>query len=202
MRFAIIFAVNVSIAAIILVSLSSFDSKINAITNVNTTHFSVNIPDNWRYAEHSRPGMTELHSMEAVNLLTLAPADFAESLIVNKDKISPYAKMFSKGAYSTLRQDTDYIDKNSTLDSYVKYRVDSLIPGVNLTSQQDTTVSNQKAVRIEGNGINKLVNLKYMAYIVLYENEPYYLEYVANEKDFQKYLPQFEEMVTTFRFEN
>jgi len=39
-----------------------------------------------------------------------------------------------------------------------------------------------------------------VAYLVLHDKVPYYLEYIANTKDFQKYLPQFEQMIKTFKF--
>lgn len=205
MRLPLALTAIISIA-LIVVLLSSFDTKVNAVTNVSNTFFSMDIADNWTYAEHSRMAME--HSMEdsqnkgPVNLLTLAPADFAESLVVNKDNRSAYEKMFNEGAYSTLRQDIDYSNDNATLEAYVQHRINSIILGVNLTSQQDTTVGNEKAVRIEGIGINKLMNLKYVAYLVLHNNDPYYLEYVANVKDFQKYLPEFEQMIKTFKFVN
>ena len=204
MRLPLVLAATVSMAVTVVVLLSSsFDSKVYAITNVNNTYFSMNIPDNWRYAEHSNTGMAgmaESSSSGPVNLVALAPADFAESLVVNKDQESPYAKMFNGGAYSTFRQDTDYSNKNSTLEAYVKHRINSLVRGVNLTSQQDTIVVNEKAVRIEGNGIKILKNLKYVAFLVLHDKDPYYLEYIANVKDFQKYLSQFEQMVKTLKF--
>ncbi len=208
MRLPLVLAATISMAVTLVVLLSSFDSKVNAITNVNNTYFSMNIPDNWRYAEHSNMGMADHSNMETpesqssgpINLLALAPADFAESFVVNKDKVSPYAKMFNGGAYSTFRQDTDYSNINSTLEAYVKHRINSLIGGVNLTSQQDTIVGNEKAVRIEGTGIYKLVNLKYVAHLVLHDKDPYYLEYIANVKDFQKYLPEYEQIVKTLKF--
>ena len=204
MRLPLVLAATISMALTIVVLLSSFDSKVNGITNVNNTYFSMHIADDWRYAEHSISAMAhsmgDSQSSGPVNLLTLAPADFAESLVVNKDNQSAYGKMFNGGAYSTLRQDADYSNENATLEAYVEYRINSIIPGVNLTSQQDTIVGNEKAVRIEGIGMNKLKNLNYVAYLVLHDNEPYYLEYIANVKDFQKYLPQFEEMLKTFKF--
>ena len=193
----------ISVALIVVIFLSS-DTKVDAIKNLSNTYFSIDIGDNWRYAEHSRMAMA--HSMEdsqnkgPVNLLTLAPADFAESLIVNKDKRSAYEKMFNGGAYSTLRQDIDYSNDNASLEAYVQHRINSITPGVNLTSQQDTIVGNEKAVRIEGNGINKLINLNYVAYLILHDKDPYYLEYISNVKDFQKYLPEFEQIVKTFKF--
>lgn len=203
MRFPLVLTAAISMVATVIILLSLFDSKVNAVTNVNSSYFAVNIPDNWRYAQHSNTGMsgmTESLTKGPINLLVLAPGNFSEALVVNKDKESPYAKMFNGGAYSTFRQDTDYSNKNSTLEAYVKHRINSIIFGVNLTSQKDTIVGNESAVKIEGNGINSLMNLKYVAYLVLHDKDPYYLEYIANTRDFQKYLPQFEQMVKTLKF--
>ena len=37
-------------------------------------------------------------------------------------------------------------------------------------------------------------------YYVFHDGIPYRLEYYASVKDFEKYLPQFEQMVKTFKF--
>jgi hypothetical protein len=202
MRLSLILTGILIIFMSVIVSSPQFNLKVNGITNVNNTYFSIIIPNNWTYAEHSKMAMSmgESHSNGSVNLVALAPADFAKALVVNENKDSPYGKMFNGGAYSTLRLDTDYPNKNSTLDHYAKYRINSIIPGINLTSQQNTIVGNEKAIRIDGNGLNKLKNLNYVAYLVLHDKVPYYLEYIANTKDFQKYLPQFEQMIKTFKF--
>ena len=75
-----------------------------------------------------------------------------------------------------------------------------LIRRVNSKSRQDTIVSNEKASSIEGNGINITMNKNviYLVNLVLHDKDPYYLEYIANTKDFQKYLPQFEQMLKIF----
>jgi hypothetical protein len=41
-------------------------------------------------------------------------------------------------------------------------------------------------------------NVIYLVNLVLHDKDPYYLEYIANTKDFQKYLPQFEQMLKIF----
>jgi len=37
-------------------------------------------------------------------------------------------------------------------------------------------------------------------YYILHDGNPYKLQYFANVKYFQKYLPQFEQMVQSFKF--
>jgi len=75
-----------------------------------------------------------------------------------------------------------------------------LIRRKNLKSRQDTICSNEKASSIEGNVINKTMNKNviYLVNLVLHDKDPYCLEYIANTKDFQKYLPQFEQMLKIF----
>jgi hypothetical protein len=156
---------------------------------VENFYFSLKVPNNWTYAERSN------------NLLALTPGNFADLLIRNEeDEQSPYGRMFDGGAYSTFRQDTRYSIKNAPLDLYVKHRINTLNSAVNFTTQQDAIIGNEKGVRIEGNGINKIMGLKYVAYLTLHDKNAYYLEYIANVKDYGKYLPEFEQLVKSFRF--
>ena len=41
-----------------------------------------------------------------------------------------------------------------------------------------------------------------MQYLAWHDKKPYALAYMANVKDYEKYLPQFELMVKTFKFAN
>ena len=34
----------------------------------------------------------------------------------------------------------------------------------------------------------------------MHDKEPYYLAYMGNVKDFEKYLPEFEQIIKTFKF--
>lgn len=47
---------------------------------------------------------------------------------------------------------------------------------------------------------NNLANVEVVDYYVVHNGKPYFIQYVANVKDYQKYLPQFEQMVNTFKF--
>ena len=66
--------------------------------------------------------------------------------------------------------------------------------------QQDTTVGNEKAVRIEGSKNDNFSNIRLMKYLLLHNNEPYIIRYVANVDDFERNLPDFELMVKSFTF--
>jgi hypothetical protein len=43
-------------------------------------------------------------------------------------------------------------------------------------------------------------SIKFLEYMLMHGNQPYYIEYMANEKDYEKYLPQFEQIVKSFKF--
>ena len=73
-------------------------------------------------------------------------------------------------------------------------------PDFNITSEQDTIVGKEKAVRLEGNLTS--MNITGVTYVVLHDQDAYYLLYAANVNDYHKYLPEFEAMVKSFRFEN
>lgn len=137
------------------------------------------------------------------NQVIAVPAEFGNLLLNNEDDPSINDKMEISGALSQLSQDTDYSIKNAPLTTYVEHHKGNF-PLWNYTSQQDTIVGKQKAVRIEGDASSD--NLKAVIYLVLHDGDDgqdaYYLSYLANEKDYERFLPEFEEMVKSFRFEN
>ena len=69
-----------------------------------------------------------------------------------------------------------------------------------VTSKQNVTIDNETAVKIYGNGIESFSGIKFVEYLVQHNKEPYYIGYMANVKDFEKYLPEFEQMVKILKF--
>jgi hypothetical protein len=51
MKLYLILTAILTISMTTVLLLPSLDSKVYAITNVNNTYFSINIPDDWAYAE-------------------------------------------------------------------------------------------------------------------------------------------------------
>jgi hypothetical protein len=81
----------------------------------------------------------------------------------------------------------------------VKYVIDNY--GIqNITSQQYTTVGNEKAVRISANDSAGYGNSNIVLYVIMHDKQPYQISYIANSKNYEKYLPEFEQMVKSFRF--
>lgn len=95
---------------------------------------------------------------------------------------------------------SDYTVKNAPLSLYVKYRVNE-DDSFNVISQQDTTIGKEKAVRIDGNENNNASNIRLLEYLLLHNDEPYVIRYIASVDDFERNLPAFELMVKSFTFE-
>jgi hypothetical protein len=167
--------------------------------NVNSASFSIDIPDNWVYEE-------KFYGVE------LAPNEFGVLLVNDKPWLE---QMNETGAVASLEQDTGFSIKNAGLDLYVKYKIDKQ-SGINVTSRQNTTIDGEPAVKIYADGIaqnsscsgicitfgktQNYTGIKFVEYMTWHNKQPYYFGYMANVKDFEKYLPQFEQIVKTFKF--
>jgi hypothetical protein len=170
---------------------------------VQNPYFSMKIPNTWTYVEFSNTGIADLYGRGPGNTVILAPSDFSNFLLQNKegDTTTTDQKMQEGGgAYSAFAQDTDYNIKNSPLEAYVKYRIDQQSDNWNVSSMDNGTIGKQKAVKISANGTNESADLRKVEYLVLHNKDPYLIQYMANVKDFDKYLPEFEQMVRSFKF--
>ena len=176
--------ISISILAVgITISLSI--SNVNAISKVSNTNFSINVPDNWSYGQDrfAQP--------------SLAPREFAAFLVNHTEPLNE--KMKNGGAFASFKQDSSYAIKNAPFDVYVRDKIEQQ-DGMKVTAKENGTIDGQAAVRILGDGINSFSGIKFVQYFVLHNNKPYLLAYMANVKDYENYLPQFEQMIKTFKF--
>jgi len=157
--------------------------------------FSIEVPDSWSYTETPEPPIEHVLGVSSYSSVVLVPAKFAELLIQDKGDIG----MGNGTAAIVFAEDSDYTVKNAPLDLYVKFRMnkDDIL---NITSQQDTTVGKEKAVRIEGSKNDNSGNIRLMEYLLLHNNEPYIIRYIASMDDFGRNIPDFELMVKSFKF--
>jgi hypothetical protein len=81
----------------------------------------------------------------------------------------------------------------------VKYKIDRQ-DGMQVTSKQNGTIDNETAVKIYGDGIKSFSGIKIVEYMIWHDKKPYFIRYLANVKDFEKYLPEFEQILKTFKF--
>jgi len=158
--------------------------------------FSVEIPDTWAYTETPDPPIEHVLGVTSYTSVVLVPVHFAELLIQEKRDIA----MGNGSAAIVFAKASDYSVKNAPLDLYVKYRINE-DDSLNLISRQDTIVGKEKAVRIDGSKNDTSANIRLLEYLLLHNNEPYVLRFIAGENDFETYLPNFESMVKTFTFE-
>ena len=133
--------------------------------------------------------------MELTNTITLAPNEFSDILLGNENA----GKMVNGGVTTIIGQDIDYQIKNAPLESYVKYLIDKF--GIsNITSQQYTTAGSEKAVKLTANNSTQYGYANIVLYLVMHDKIPYVIEYIASPKNYEKYLPEFEKIVKSFRF--
>ena len=176
-------AIAVMVVAVAALSLSI--SNVNAIV-ANNTDFSIDIPDNWTYEE----GVLN-------SSVTLTPNEFGVLLLNHSKPLSE--KMKDEGAFASFEQERNFPIKNADFDVYVNYKIDRQ-DGMNVTSKENVTLDNEAAVKIQGDGIKSFSGIKFVEYMLMHNEQPYFIAYMANVKDFEKYLPEFEQIVKSLKF--
>ncbi len=169
----------------VVMTISLSISNVNALSKVNNRYFSMDIPDNWAFEQ------------DTLSQPTLTPTEFAAFLVNHSEPLNE--KMKVGGAFASFKQDSSYGIKNAPFDVYVRDKIDQQ-DGMKVTSKENGTIDNEVAVRILGDGINSFSGIKFVQYLVWHDKKPYALAYMANVKDYEKYLPQFELMVKTLKF--
>jgi hypothetical protein len=157
--------------------------------------FSVEIPETWAYTETPEPPIEHVLGVTSYTSVILVPVHFAELLIQEKHDIA----MGNGSAAIVFAKASDYSVKNAPLDLYVKYRMNE-DDSLDLISREDTIVGKEKAVRIDGSKNDTSGNIKLLEYLLLHNNEPYVIRYIAGVNEFERYLPEFELMVKSFTF--
>ena len=178
--------VFVAIAAMVVAvaALSLSISNVNAIV-ANNTDFSIDIPDNWAYEQG------------IFLVVALTPNEYGVLLVNHSKPLSE--KMKDEGAFASFEQERNFPIKNADFDVYVNYKIDRQ-DGMNVTSKENVTLDNEAAVKIQGDGIKSFSGIKFVEYMLMHNEQPYFIAYMANVKDFEKYLPEFEQIVKSLKF--
>ncbi|MDW0136199.1 MAG: PsbP-related protein [Nitrososphaeraceae archaeon] len=175
-------AIAVMVVAVAALSLSI--SNVNAIV-ANNTDFSIDIPDNWAYEQGIFP------------VVALTPNEYGVLLVNHSKPLTE--KMKDEGAFASFEQERNFPIKNADFDVYVNYKIDRQ-DGMNVTSKENVTLDNEAAVKIQGDGIKSFSGIKFVEYMLMHNEQPYFIAYMANVKDFEKYLPEFEQIVKSLKF--
>jgi hypothetical protein len=175
--------------------LTSLESKNVFGEIVDGLYFTVDIPDTWTYTESPNSSIKDLLGEDSFSSIALVPVEFGTLLIDTGD-----IELGNGSAAIIFAKDFDYSLRNAPLNLYVKYMIDR-DDSLNNGTQQESTIDNQQAVRIEGSKNDFSGNLSMLDFLVLHNNEPYHFRYMANANDYDRYLPEFEEMVKSVKFD-
>jgi len=142
--------------------------------------------------------MVSIFGLGPANQIILVPNKFSNFLLDsnNEDKMFSY-KIYDYGVFSQFAQDPNYDLKNPQAPTYLEY-MKQKYPYLEIVSQEETIVDVEKALKIEGT--DKSTSIKLVIYLILHNREAFNLDYVTNENDFDKYYPEFKEMIESFRF--
>lgn len=172
-------------------------SSVYAHEKAGNSYFSIKVPHSWKYTEHSNTEIASIFGVGPSNQIILVPSQFSKVLLdSNNDKIMTY-NVYNSGAFSQFAQETDYYANNVPLTAYIEYFANKYLY-LSIISEKDSIVGSENATKIEG--IDNSGTVKLVIYLLLHDNEAYNYDYVANVNDFDKYLPEFEEMIKSFRF--
>jgi hypothetical protein len=188
---------------VLLLSLVSIFSNVYGIT-VNNTDFSINVLDNWAYRDSNNPIGKAFGSNNLLASLLgggtgvqLIPNEFS-NLLVNTSQQLSGKSIQDKGVFSIFALDSEYPYRNIPLDVYLQYNTN--LSKVKIFSRENATIDGEKAVKTHRTPRDNTTNVEVLEYITVHDGKPYFIQYAANVKDYQKYLPQFEQMVKSFKF--
>jgi len=184
-------------SGILLLSAVPIFSNVYAIT-VNNTDFSVNVLDDWAYKEENPLVKIFASALGGGSSLTLIPVEFSKMLINTNLSDSEQFRIRNDGAYSLMGLDASYPYRNVPLEIYTQYNLNQ--SKVEIFSKENTTIDGELAVKIHRSPRHNLTNMEVTEYYLVHEGKPYVIQYGANLQYYQKYLPQFEQMVRTFKF--
>jgi hypothetical protein len=161
-----------------------------------TPHFSIEVPNDWVYREN----------FGVINNVILTPNEFANLLIADNTSAS-LLDVIEHGIVAQLGPDPDFDINNASLEKYVKY-FSSFAQNYDL-KYENATIGGERAIKVFINGTdvgrtspmkNETGSINSISYLVMHQDQPYYLYYIANVNDYNKYLPYFEQIVKTFKF--
>ena len=191
MSLSLVLTAIVTVTMSAMVILPSLDSNANAII-ANSSFFSVNVSDNWAYAS------VRLPNAEGSGIL-LIPTEFSDSLVNAR---GDFQKLFQNlSVYSTMVVDTSFPFRNVPLEIYIQQRTNTSSDLFRTVPEENATIDGEKALKINSVVEDELTDTAmYVGYYVFHDNSHYRLEYYASVRDYERYLPQFEQMVKTFKF--
>lgn len=156
-------------------------------TTESTLYFEIEIPDDWTYDKYSDSYATKLLGFGPANTIDAMPSEYFGS------NTTYAAASFKQYPYYTI--------KNAPLDTYVKSMINGFIPNlIKVISENNVTVANETSRQIYAEGKGKFEGFKFLEYYLFHNKEPYMIAYKASNHLYEKYLPDFEKMLNSFKW--
>ena len=157
-------------------------------TRATTLYFSIKPLDNWAYQN-----------------VDYNPANFFGFTTNNAVEMFPNKFDNMSMVYGLIAQDGYYTMKNTNLDHYVKYKMNDPnlknITGSNLLSKEEDVnlINGTKVIKLTYDDPNSVYKLA--LYLFQHNKDNYVMYYKADKNNlFDKYLPEFEQMIKTIKW--
>jgi hypothetical protein len=160
-------------------------NKTENTTLESTLYFKVEIPNDWAYEKYSASYLAELVGFGPLNNIRTMPSE--------------YWGANTSYAVAGFQQIDYYTVRNAPLDLYEKYMIEHT-PGMKVVSKKNVTFANEPSRQIYGEGIGEEEGFKFLQYYLFHNKEPYYIAYKASNNLYEKYLPDFEKMLKSFKW--
>ena len=191
----------IMVSMIIFLSISSFlATNVYGVEKITNIYFSIEIPNNWIYHKSSDSPTSSLLGIGSSNVIALAPPQFGNFSVTNNSR-DFMQNMQIAGAICIFSQELYNSTDNPKLEDYVRIKTLSQ-NDLNIISQEETTVGDERAVRIYADGIGKFANFKYIEYLIVHDKKPYYISYTARLAEYYTYLSEFDQVIKSFTFKD
>ena len=154
---------------------------------INTSYFSIEPLDNWTYEINSDKTTAQTIGSGASNAIILYPKDIDIGTAVEA----------GNAVLANFEQDNTYNVKNAPLSEYVKFKTEN---AAEVISQEDTTVDGEPAVKVLSDVKGDQGVTKYLFIYTVHDKKYYTIGLIGHTNNFNKYLPEFEQMLNTFNF--
>jgi hypothetical protein len=159
-----------------------------SINLIKTSYFSIEPIDNWTYEINSDKTTVQTMGSGASNEIILYPKDIDIGTAVEA----------GNAVIVNFMQDNTYNVKNAPLSQYVKYKTENA--RTSIISQEDTTIDGEPAVKVLSNVKGNSGDVKYLFIYTIHDKKYYTIGFIGNTNNFNRYLPEFEQMLNTFKF--
>ena len=168
------------------------------LEKITNKYFSINIPDNWIHQKSEDSLTSPLLKIAGSSVIVLAPPVLGNFSVTNDTKELSQNLQIA-GAICIFSQDQYNFSNYDKLEDYVRAKTLNQ-DDLKVISLEETTIGNERAVRIYADGVGEFANFKYIEYLILHDKKPYFISYAARVADYYAYLSEFDKVVKSLTF--